>query len=35
MKKPRIYLDTSVISHLDAPDVTEKQQDTRKMLYFY
>jgi predicted nucleic acid-binding protein len=31
MKKLRIYLDTSVISHLDAPDVPEKQQDTRKL----
>lgn len=31
MKKLRIYLDTSVISHLDAPDVLEKQEDTRKL----
>jgi len=31
MKKLRIYLDTSVISHLDAPDALEKQEDTRKL----
>ena len=31
MKKHRIYLDTSVISHLDAPDRPDWQQDTRKM----
>ncbi|GBR76284.1 hypothetical protein NO2_0856 [Candidatus Termititenax persephonae] len=26
----KIYLDTSVISHLDANDVPEKMSDTRK-----
>ena len=31
MKRLKIYLDTSVISHLDAPDVPEKQEDTRKL----
>jgi len=31
MKRLRIYLDTSVISHLDAPDAPEKQEDTRKL----
>jgi predicted nucleic acid-binding protein len=31
MKKPKIYLDTSVISHLDAPDTPDKQEDTRKL----
>ncbi|MCL2545005.1 MAG: type II toxin-antitoxin system VapC family toxin [Clostridia bacterium] len=31
MKRLRIYLDTSVISHLDAPDAMEKQEDTRKL----
>ena len=31
MKRLRIYLDTSVISHLDAPDALEKQEDTRKL----
>ena len=28
MKKLKIYLDTSVVSHLDAPDATEKMQET-------
>lgn len=28
MKKLKIYLDTSVISHLDAPDTPEKMKDT-------
>ena len=28
MKKQKIYLDTSVISHLDAPDTLDKQEDT-------
>ena len=28
MKTPTIYLDTSVVSHLDAPDVPEKMSDT-------
>jgi len=31
MKKLKIYLDTSVISHLDAPDTPDKQKDTRKL----
>jgi len=31
MKKPKIYLDTSVISHLDAPDRPEWMADTRKL----
>ena len=31
MKRLHIYLDTSVISHLDAPDVPDKQEDTRKL----
>ena len=28
MRRPKIYLDTSTISHLDAPDVPEKMNDT-------
>jgi len=28
MRKPKIYLDTSVISHLDSPDAPEKMADT-------
>jgi hypothetical protein len=28
MKKIKLYLDTSVISHLDAPDTPEKMADT-------
>jgi predicted nucleic acid-binding protein len=31
MKKIKLYLDTSVISHLEAPDAPEKQEDTRKL----
>jgi predicted nucleic acid-binding protein len=31
VKKPRIYLDTSVISHLDAPDVPEKEANTKRL----
>jgi len=31
MKKLKIYLDTSVISHLDAPDRSDWQEDTRKL----
>jgi len=31
MRKLKVYLDTSIISHLDAPDVPEKQDDTRKL----
>jgi len=31
MKRLRIYLDTSVISHLIAPDVPDKQEDTHKL----
>jgi predicted nucleic acid-binding protein len=31
VKKLRIYLDTSVVSHLDAPDVPEKEADTKRL----
>jgi predicted nucleic acid-binding protein len=31
VKKLRIYLDTSVISHLDAPDRPDWQEDTRRL----
>ena len=31
MKKLKIYLDTSVISHLDAPDTPEKMVDTLRL----
>ena len=31
MKRLKIYLDTSVISHLEAPDAPDKQEDTRKL----
>jgi len=31
MKKTRIYLDTSVISHLDANDTPEKMGDTLRL----
>ena len=31
MKKLKIYLDTSVISHLDAPEVPEKEADTLRL----
>jgi len=31
MKKLKLYLDTSVISHLHQPDALEKQEDTRKL----
>jgi predicted nucleic acid-binding protein len=31
VKKLRLYLDTSVISHLDAPDVPEKEADTKRL----
>ena len=31
MKKQKIYLDTSVISHLDAPDTPEKVLDTVRL----
>jgi predicted nucleic acid-binding protein len=31
VKKLRIYLDTSVISHLDAPDVPDKEADTKQL----
>ncbi|MDR0653555.1 MAG: PIN domain-containing protein [Synergistaceae bacterium] len=31
MKKLRLYLDTSVISHLDAPDAPEKEADTQRL----
>jgi predicted nucleic acid-binding protein len=30
VKKPRIYLDSSIISHLDAPDRLDWQEDTRR-----
>ncbi len=30
-KKRKVYLDTSVISHLDAPDVPEKMADTWRL----
>jgi predicted nucleic acid-binding protein len=30
-KKQKIYLDTSVISHFDAPDVPEKMEETREL----
>ena len=31
MRKPKIYLDTSVISHLDAPETPEKMQNTLRL----
>jgi predicted nucleic acid-binding protein len=31
MKKTKIYLDTSVISHLSAPDASEKEKDTIRL----
>ena len=31
MKKTKIYLDTSVISHLDAPETPEKMEDTLRL----
>jgi len=31
MRKLKIYLDTSVISHLDAPDTPDKQADTLQL----
>lgn len=31
MRKLKIYLDTSVISHLEAPDVPDKQADTLQL----
>ncbi len=31
LKKLKIYLDTSVISHLDAPDTPDKMNDTLKL----
>ena len=31
MKKLKIYLDTSTISHLDAPDRTDRMADTQKL----
>jgi len=31
LRKPKIYLDTSVISHLDAPDTPEKMDDTLRL----
>jgi hypothetical protein len=31
MKKLKVYLDTSVISHLDAPDMPLNMEDTLKL----
>jgi predicted nucleic acid-binding protein len=31
MKRLKIYLDTSVISHLDAPDVPDREADTKRL----
>ena len=31
MKKLKLYLDTSVISHLDAPDAPDKMADTKRL----
>lgn len=31
IKKLKLYLDTSIISHLDAPDTPEKMADTKKL----
>ena len=31
MRKLRVYLDTSVISHLEQEDVPEKMEQTRKV----
>ncbi|MCL2089156.1 MAG: PIN domain-containing protein [Oscillospiraceae bacterium] len=31
MNKTRLFIDTSVISHLDAPDTPDKMQDTHKL----
>ena len=31
IKKLRLYLDTSIISHLEAPDVPDKEADTKKL----
>ena len=31
MKKLKVYLDTSVISHLNQEDVPEKMADTKKL----
>ncbi len=31
MKKLKLYLDTSVISHLDAPDVPDRMLDTQRL----
>jgi predicted nucleic acid-binding protein len=31
MKKPKLYLDTSVISYLEAPDTPEKMADTQRL----
>ncbi|MDR3265807.1 MAG: PIN domain-containing protein [Synergistaceae bacterium] len=31
MKKLKIYLDTSIISHLNAPDVPDREADTKKL----
>ena len=31
MKKLKVYLDTSIVSHLDAPDVPDKEADTKRL----
>jgi len=31
MKRLRIYLDTSVVNHLDAPDALKEQADTHML----
>lgn len=31
IKKLKVYLDTSVISHLDAPDTPDKMEDTKRL----
>jgi predicted nucleic acid-binding protein len=31
MKRLKIYLDTSVISHLDAQDVPDREADTKRL----
>ena len=31
MKRFKLYLDTNVISHLDAPDVPDKEADTKRL----
>ena len=31
MKRLKLYFDTSIVSHLDAPDVPEKEADTKRL----